>query len=122
MRGEGSLGSRFVHLDTSYQHRDTEDTGRHTRYRQTRSKIPVVGVERCWPGYGCDCWPGFLSVSESAAPDWELPRAKGEHSGSAIYIQTMYTSHLAPDCSTVQYSMVQYSTVQYNTDNVSITS
>ena len=34
MRGEGSLDSRFVHLDTSYQHQDTEDTGRlDTRYR-----------------------------------------------------------------------------------------
>ena len=100
MRGEGSLDSRFVHLDTSYQHQDTEDTGKlDPRYRQTRYKIPMVGVERCWPGYGCVI-VGLVSIGKwISSARLGAAAGAGEHSGSAIYIQTMYTSHHTPDCS-----------------------
>ena len=71
MRGEGSLDSRFVHLDTSYQHQDTEDTGRlDPRYRWLEWRDGGL-VTAVW----LLAW--FLSVSESAAPDWEQPRARG---------------------------------------------
>ena len=113
MRGEGSLDSRFVHLDTSYQHQDTEDTGRlDTRYRWLEWRD-------AWPGYG-RVIVGLVSIGKwISSARLGAAAGAGEHSGSAIYIQTMYTSHHTPDCSNIQHCTLPSSIqLQLHTDGV----
>ena len=79
----------------------------------------MVVVERCWPGYGCVI-VGLVSIGKwISSARLGAAAGAGEHSGSAIYIQTMYTSHHTPDCSNIQHCTLPSSIqLQLHTDGV----